>query len=98
MRRLASRIFSFVGYALVIPYAILEPVLKIPGLAVMPDEPTYWTHVGAALFAVVAHGLIVHLLFRGIKRSIPFGISLLVATFANMILRALSIMYVLVSL
>ena len=90
--------FSALGYIFLVPYAILEPVFKIPDLIVMPGEPSYRVHVAAALFATIVHGLIIHLLFRGLKRPLPFGISLLVAVGANVVLDGIAILYVIVSL
>jgi hypothetical protein len=98
MTRLNKDLASILGYLLLVPYVFIEPFLKIPDLMVRPGESNYDTHVVAALAAVVVHGLIVHLIFRGMKHETPFGISLLVAISANVILKTTAILYVVVSL
>lgn len=93
-----KKILSVLGYVLVIPYGILEPVLKIPSLMVTPDESSYDIHVAAAVFAVVIHALIIFFIFRGFKRRVSFGMALLIAVIGNLLLRAITFFYVILSL
>ena len=73
---LCKKVLSILGYVFVIPYGILEPILKIPSLTVTPDESSYDVHIAAAVFAVVVHALIIFLLFRGVRRRVSFGVAL----------------------
>jgi len=65
---------------------------------VTPDESSYDIHVAAAVFAVVIHALIIFLLFRGVSRRVSFGVALLIAVIGNLLLRAITFFYVVLSL
>jgi len=93
-----KKVLSILGYVFVIPYGILEPILKIPSLTVTPDESSYDVHIAAAVFAVVVHALIIFLLFRGVRRRVSFGVALLIAVAGNLLLRAITFFYVVISL